>query len=303
MSGDVNGSVRVFSRQVLQLVLEKDLKWPAAEHLRQPQNQQYVYNRCFNSSGRRALGPSRYRYGVLRNLIKKIEASILDPEEDEISDDLMDALSELMAENMPSEVDAARQRSWVTFEPDTENNDAIDERSISLLESRSVISGGGTTGLRTWEAALHLGNYLLSPDADTELVSQKCILELGAGTGFLSMLCAKSLGAQKFIATDGSEEVVEAMKTNIAVNKCEDVVVAGTLRWGWNLKDTTLASTLEDGVVDTVLGADVTYDQSVIPALVSTIRHVFEIWPAAKVIISATIRNEETFASFERACG
>lgn len=46
-----------------------------------------------------------------------------------------------------------------------------------------------------------------------------------------------------------------------------------------------------------------TYDKAVIPALVSTMRDLFEIWPKVQIIISATIRNEDTFAAFEYACG
>ena len=32
-------------------------------------------------------------------------------------------------------------------------------------------------------------------------------------------------------------------------------------------------------------------------------RDMFEVWPQVQIIISATIRNEETFAAFEYACG
>lgn len=39
-----------------------------------------------------------------------------------------------------------------------------------------------------------------------------------------------------------------------------------------------------------------------IPSLVATIRHIFEVWRRANVVIAATIRNAETFAAFESAC-
>lgn len=45
-----------------------------------------------------------------------------------------------------------------------------------------------------------------------------------------------------------------------------------------------------------------TYDQTGIPALVSTMRDVLDMKPAAQVIIAATIRNESTFQTFLNAC-
>ncbi|KAF4553459.1 Protein-lysine N-methyltransferase EFM3-like protein [Elsinoe fawcettii] len=200
---------------------------------------------------------------------------------------------------MPSELEAAQQRSWVTYSTII----ADKENDISILENRSVISGSGTTGLRTWEAALHLGSYLLSSPEAANYILGKQVVELGAGSGFISILCAKVLRASGVVATDGSPEVVATLKTNVEANQCDDKVSTGVLRWGWHLQETVLDSASLQENVHTVLGADVTYDQSVIPALVSTIRHVFERWPSANVIISATIRNEATFASFERACG
>ena len=45
-----------------------------------------------------------------------------------------------------------------------------------------------------------------------------------------------------------------------------------------------------------------TYDKVVIPRLVSTLLDFFELNPALQVLISATIRNEETFEIFLKAC-
>jgi hypothetical protein len=45
-----------------------------------------------------------------------------------------------------------------------------------------------------------------------------------------------------------------------------------------------------------------TYDKSVIPRLVSTLGEFFDINPALEAIISATIRNEQTFETFLNAC-
>ena len=46
-----------------------------------------------------------------------------------------------------------------------------------------------------------------------------------------------------------------------------------------------------------------TYDFKSMPALVATIRDLFELYPRLKVLISVTVRNEETVKCFLDACG
>jgi len=228
----------------------------------------------------------------------------------EISDALMSHLAELMFTPLPSEADAAQQKGWVTYTPlliqlsTNTPTPLATEPNLKLKESRSVISGAGTTGLRTWEAALHLASYLCdTPSAREHYVTNKNILELGAGTGFLSILCARHLDAAYVTSTDGDEGVIDALKENLFHNAAEDSVSAGFMRWGWAIKDSLAEFEAERrGGLDTVIGADVTYDKTVIPALVSTIRGLFERWPSIEVLISATVRNEDTFAAFEFAC-
>ena len=233
----------------------------------------------------------------------------------------MSEVVSLMNVPLPSEMDVAQQKAWVTYTPVTQYAPTGDnEPCLRLHENRSVISGAGTTGLRTWEAALHLGSYLLSSPEASLLVQGKNVLELGAGTGFLSILCAKTLQANHVIATDGDEGVVDALKANVSFNNIvENVPRCSVLRWGHTLRSNFVEEESKIYPLDTVIGADVvslsstfidasnsspkTYDKAVIPALVSTIREVFEFWPRANVVIAATIRNSDTFSAFEKACG
>lgn len=123
-----------------------------------------------------------------------------------------------------------------------------DGDSLTLIESRNIISSSGHTGSRTWEAALALGELLISshhhtthpltfppntttPTIFTTPLPHKHILELGAGTGFLSILCAK-LGARKVLATDGDWRVCSSLQKNVAENKVSEVVSVGRLLWG-----------------------------------------------------------------------
>lgn len=57
-----------------------------------------------------------------------------------------------------------------------------------------------------------------------DLVKGKNVLELGAGTGFLSLLCAGELDARHVLATDGLAHVCESLQVNVDLNKDNDTV-------------------------------------------------------------------------------
>ena len=174
----------------------------------------------------------------------------------------MSLLSSLMAAEFPAESIAVQQRAYVTFScisPLSNDEEIVrQEPTVCLLERRHLISGSRTTGFRTWEAALHLGAYLLSPQSRS-VVQGKNVLELGAGTGFVSILCAKHLGARHVTATDGDEGVIEALNDNLFLNGLDDEseVNASVLRWGWGLKGTWVEEECETWPYDVVLGADI----------------------------------------------
>lgn len=126
--------------------------------------------------------------------------------------------------------------------------------SVTILEARSVISGQGTTGLRTWEAALHLGKYLALHGEG--LIKDKNVLELGAGTGLVSLFAAKYLEPSYIAVTDGDEAVVDSVSTNMYLNGLEGSKRISSLvyRWGRMLSETQFA--IEEPF-DVVLGADI----------------------------------------------
>jgi len=176
----------------------------------------------------------------------------------------MSSLGVLMGANLPSETDSAQDKAYVTYAFPLHSLDESDplERAVTLLESRSVISSLGTTGLRTWEAALHLGAFLAS-ERGLAMVRGKRVFELGAGTGMLSILCAKHLEVSGMVATDGDEAVVDAIKTNSFLNGLDaaepprTVVGTAALRWGWSINAATFSEDYGMDVPDVVVGADV----------------------------------------------
>lgn len=225
----------------------------------------------------------------------------------------MDTLSVLLSTPLPLEISAAQQKSRVTYhlsllDDDNTNQDG-DENIITLLESRNLISASGTTGLRTWEAALHLGQYLC---ANPSIINGKRILELGAGTGYLGILCANYLAAEHVIVSDGSDDVINNLPDSLFLNGLQTDLDSGggnskitptQLLWGHALVGTEEERWNGGRKVDVVLGADITYDASIIPSLVGTLEDLVELYPDVKVLIAATERNRETFESFLEVCG
>ena len=133
-----------------------------------------------------------------------------------------------------------------------------DAALLTLLEAPHLLASSGTTGFRTWEAALFLGSYLSSPEG-SQLITGQDILELGAGTGFLSILCAKHLRAQRVLATDGSHMIIGDLRSNLRLNGLEDSdsIQTAVLQWGHALIGGVADRRKENRSYDLVLGADV----------------------------------------------
>ncbi|KAF2722521.1 hypothetical protein K431DRAFT_266542 [Polychaeton citri CBS 116435] len=304
----------LFRRQYLQLFEPDFLAWPPAALLKDVGVQSWLFRNLFDFERNPRLPPQRYQVRVLKPLLSRIEKSIDDPGEDEISDSLMTHFSSLMASELPSQLAAAQQKSYVTFsclEPrhlpqaDSSASNHSTEPTITILERPNLISGSLTTGFRTWEASLHLATYLLSSREMRNAIAAKSILELGAGTGFLSILSAKILGAKHVTATDGDEGVVEALKENLFLNGLDEseAVNVSVLRWGYSLKGSWVQDDCVMWPYDVVIGADITYDKPSISALVGTLRMLFDMRPDLLVIIAGAVRNAETFETFRQACG
>ena len=159
-----------------------------------------------------------------------------------------------MAEPMPSASEAALQRRSITY---TAPGVDLNPPSVVLSETQSILASSGTTGFRTWEAALHLASFLYSSDG-RNLVAQKHVLELGAGTGLLSIFCAAHLGASYVLATDGSTEIINNLKKNLVLNDLGSSETLGVqrLQWGHALIGGAADRREEGKRFDTILGAD-----------------------------------------------
>lgn len=182
---------------------------------------------------------------------------------------------------------------------------------ILIEEAPNLLAAGSNVGLRTWEASLHLAQYLhTSPD----LVRGKNVIELGAGTGLVSILCAGPLGANVVLSTDGLPHVVEGMEKNIERNRQSSLT--GSLGAGQletRVLDWADTENLEDMLMvdeqlpdyDLIVGADITYHPDVVPILAELLRVlIVDMFSDHKMqaLISGTVRNQATLDVFRSAC-
>lgn len=87
---------------------------------------------------------------------------------------------------------------------------------MKLQESKSEISGQ-----KLWCGSVSVMEYLLEkPD----LVRDRSVIELGAGTGLLGMICSR-LGARSVYLTDHDEKSLTHMRNDCARNNVEATVV------------------------------------------------------------------------------
>lgn len=153
-------------------------------------------------------------------------------------------------------------------------------KSVRLKEDGRMISSG-TTGLRTWQASVALANHLLV--GSSALPSN--ILELGAGTGLLSLVVAQILkdarvASARIVASDVDSSVLQQLGLNVALSlstsnfvwlstyklillfsdDLQDIVNVQSLDWGMATTvegRTTLLATLSDSPPSLILGADI----------------------------------------------
>ena len=183
--------------------------------------------------------------------------------------------------------------------------------SIAIQEAKYVIGSGPNTGLRTWEAALRLACYL---ESNPELIQGRKVLELGAGTGFLSLYCATYLQPSRVIVTDGHEQVLTSLKRNIEGNYHRfhpkgTPVHLEKLMWDEDTDLDHLQHTYsgndesrEEPVCDMVIGADITYHPDLCVSLARTLSKLAKTNPYVKIVISATERDPKTLNDFIQMC-
>ena len=213
------------------------------------------------------------------------------------------------------DVDAERRMEKQTLILPLLNKTGNDNDCIELTVRRSIEHGG--TGTFPWRGGLILSKQIcywaqgLNNNADSiinvgstasksdDLLDLDCntidfralfcnkeVLELGAGAaGIPSMTLGKIgniLGYQKkmnLVASDGVDEIVDALQVNVDDNGLEDYIQVKHIDWndfvGMNIKE---GVTVDAGStkVDTIIFADCIYNEECATALSQTIHHLLK---------------------------
>ncbi|XP_056229627.1 uncharacterized protein LOC130167428 isoform X3 [Seriola aureovittata] len=149
-----------------------------------------------------------------------------------------------------------------------------------------------------WPAALALCNYLDTNREQLNLVD-KAVLEIGAGTGLVSVVAAL-LGA--WVTASDLPEVLSNLRVNLSRNttgRCRHTPQVAALSWGYDLEHTYPTSVYR---YDYILAADVVYHHDFLDELLATMKHFCR--PGTAVIWANKVRmeNDLTFTeNFKKA--
>lgn len=211
----------------------------------------------------------QYQAAFLKHIIRTIEAKATE------------IITEIYEEYFKIVSEPSTDRAFLTF---------FESRSnlITIKESTSVISNG-TTGLSTWPAARVLAEYCAK---NRGLFIGKTVLELGCGTGLVGLAVLKTCEPGAYVFSDCHPGVLNLVEDNAEINGLSNFRV---LNLAWEEAGKEI---LDEISADVILGADVVYDRSVIPALVSVLREA-SAGRVVRTFFACAVRNSETFGAFE----
>lgn len=179
----------------------------------------------------------------------------------------------------------------------------IPEGDCIVVRVASQMGGALETGAQIWTAGAALFSLCSCGMLDESLRGH--VLELGAGTGVVGLaLARRSAPVTRVTLTDGQPGVVENLKHNVAATSsiCALSVPVEVLRLEWTSPD--LERFHQD--IDVIVGSDLVYDISVLPALACLFRQLLQpIGTATVAVLAYPFRTETTeqamFSSFEDA--
>ncbi|XP_059609528.1 protein-lysine N-methyltransferase EEF2KMT [Phlebotomus argentipes] len=136
------------------------------------------------------------------------------------------------------------------------------DKLISVRESPKLFCDG-TTGLRTWASSIALCEWFVHNLTD---LSQKTLLELGAGVGMAGIMLGQMVENCNIHLTDFHEKVLGILEENVCANPPANSnnLIVSQLDWNSEADYERLSKTC---CPDVVYAADVIYDSDLFPAL------------------------------------
>ncbi|XP_052536234.1 protein-lysine N-methyltransferase EEF2KMT isoform X1 [Tympanuchus pallidicinctus] len=266
--------------------------------------------------------PASYRRRFLTELIKKHESTAADP-----LDELYDALAPILNEEestrcyksylLPSFPGCSTAVSCSTVPVLTSLSPTCDLQpsgeAVTLSESVAIISQG-TTGLITWDAALHLAEWAME---NPKVFTNRTVLELGSGVGFTGLVICKTCNPKTYVFSDCHHAVLKQLTENIRLNgftlepettnpaqgqeaegqECQQPkLLVAELDWRSVTEQQLLALH-----ADVVIAADVVYDPEVTLALIGVLRKFSTSRADRKpeIYVALTVRNADTYHVFQ----
>ncbi|TLD26676.1 hypothetical protein PspLS_05054 [Pyricularia sp. CBS 133598] len=314
---DTEESLLILRAQFFQCLDVDCLKWPPQKLLAHPDACYWIWKHlCYEKRAIAKLPVAQYRLNFFKKLLERLGRAghviTDDPKEDGARPSIVamaEAVKVLEEKSASGSLDKPEDM-YVTytvppFPPQSAS--AVNPDIITLVESRRLVAGSRFTGHRTWDGALHLAHYLVAEQGST--MRGRSVLELGAGAGLLSILCAKYFGAESVIATDGDERVIEEARRNVVIGgmsgeEGQGRVEVEKLWWGEDLGDSWLHDRLskQGKSLDVVLGADLIYNEESASALAKTLKSLLTLQPGLKIIISWALRFPEVTNKFIHDC-
>nr|XP_027195024.1 protein-lysine N-methyltransferase EEF2KMT-like [Dermatophagoides pteronyssinus] len=190
----------------------------------------------------------------------------------------------------------------------------FDTFRLSIIETNKIVTSG-TTGLRTWPAAIHLLNYLRKPENYKNIQWERPndwnnVVELGSGSGLLGVGLINSgfIKNGHYIFTDHSQAVLKHIELNLFINNINQYrnnnfkVVIQKLDWtDYEFFDFSAS------ISDLIIASDVIYDPNFIEPFVRTLRTMFNVYKNADslrrnpdCIICCAIRNPKLLNIFQQ---
>ncbi|MBN3303962.1 EF2KT methyltransferase, partial [Amia calva] len=224
----------------------------------------------------------KYRRLFLSELIKRHEASAAEP-----LDDVYDALAAVLG----AEEEPVCHKSYLLPSGDF----------VIVSESVPLISEG-TTGLVTWEAALHLAEWALE---NLGAFSGRSVLELGSGAGLAGLVVCRACSPRRYTFSDCHPSVLQRLHGNVHLNglaprrdPCPGPAVSvEELDW-----EAVTSERLQEFEADTVIASDVVYDPDIVCCLVRLLSKILQCPPQGRcpdVYVASTVRNPETYGLFK----
>ncbi|XP_075979102.1 methyltransferase-like protein 22 [Anticarsia gemmatalis] len=169
-----------------------------------------------------------------------------------------------------------------TFDEDDDLDIERPQKEIIKIEHSSHTKIA-LVGLQVWRGAFLLADWLIHLGLKGELAN-KCVLELGAGTGLTSFVAA--LYAKKVVCTDiDLGGILELIKLNAKYNK--KLIKSQFKVMPLDFTDTAWKPPLLDEIkqADIIIAADVIYDDDVTAAFISTIQKILNTQPPKALYI------------------